>query len=115
MCVGMEAVFTDLTNNNMNDKEDILNEWLTHLDTSSFEEGHYNCILQAMEEYAQEKVKNSSIPLVSETFMSKLSDKKNMMYKEIKKTVDVEYFSFIGGWTTAIDAMKALGEKIYSR
>jgi len=67
------------------------------------------------EKLKEQIVKNSSIPLVSESFMSKLSDKKDMMYKELKQTVDVEYFSFIGGWTTAIGAMKALGEKIYSR
>ena len=47
------------------DKKEILNEWLRQTDQTYINEGHKIVILNAMEEYAMQQVKNCSIPNVS--------------------------------------------------
>lgn len=47
------------------DKKEILNEWLRQTDQTYINEGHKIVILNAMEEYAMQQVKNCSIPVVS--------------------------------------------------
>ena len=49
------------------DKKEILNEWLRQTDQTHINEGHKIVILNAMEEYAMQQVKNCSIPNVVES------------------------------------------------
>ena len=61
------------------DKKEILNEWLRQTDQTYINEGHKIVILNAMEEYAIQQVKNCSIPDVSKSFTD---EQIKRMYKD---------------------------------
>lgn len=66
--------------------------------------------------HAHQLVKNNGVlGDVSESLLDKLSDRKDMAHKELKSTINVDYFSFVGGWTLAIEAVKKLSERVNSR
>ena len=68
------------------EKKEILKEWLQFVDQTNLKEGHYNCILEAMEEYAKQQVDNhvvlANVSETAEGCLKQIADPINHMRKQ---------------------------------